>query len=591
MNKSVNYTSSISFKLLLGIIALILVISSSIGLLSYNFAKNELVSSGKLDLQHIANTAIPLLDLLNQEVESGSITLAEAKNIAREKIDGPAVGQGNNQHYDFSKSPFVYKDQGYVYAYDQNGNVAMHPDEPIGLDQYNTTNSKGVYVIQEIIKASHSNTLEGHYVTYYWRNPGETTDQEKIAYVLYYQPWGWSIGIGAYTNEFYASLNTVKWLITLVSIGIALISLLIFYFIIKNKMKLLHEVSDASLKIAQGDLDLPYLNESGDEIGVLAASFNVMSKELKNMMSKLKETSSELIGSASDLVAVSEETTASSEEISATMGEISASTMSTSEEIDNTFKQMEILTDSIKKINEESGRIKGVTDISKDATAHGKEMITLLQKANQESEKASDKISIAITNLYQKIKDISHITETIQYITQQTNLLALNASIEAARAGEHGKGFSVVANEVRKLAEESHTATMKIQEMIDGIEKETETTVEYMAETTQSTKQLNESVSDTEEEFASIEKAVFMTIEAVEKLNGEINMVTKQTDQIMDAVQTIASISQQTAASSEEVTASVEEQVKAIANVSQSAEGLNTISDELNSLIRKYQFE
>jgi methyl-accepting chemotaxis protein len=591
MGTSLNYTKTISFKLLLSITSIIVVICSTIGILSYNSAKKELVNSGKLDLQHIAKAAIPTLDHLNKQVESGQLSLNQAKEMARTEILGPAAVQGKTKTYDFSHSPFLYKTQGYVFAYDQKGRIQIHPNIAVGTDKYDTKNNEGVYVIRGVLSASHAKSVEGHYFSYSWQNPGENKEREKIAYITYYKPWGWSIGVGAYTDEFYTDLKSLKLLISLISIGMALISLIAFYFMAKPKMKLLEQVSEASLKIASGELHLPKLPEGSDEIGQLAASFNIMSTGLREMMCKLQETSSHLVKSANDLAAVSEETSASSEEISTSMEEISRSTVLQSEEVENTFKQMEELTDSIKKINKESNRIKEVTDISKEATSHGKEIISVLQKANQETEKASEKISVGITNLYMKIQDISRITETIQYITQQTNLLALNASIEAARAGEHGKGFSVVANEVRKLAEESNVATKQIQEMIAGIEKETESTVNYMSETVNTAKQLKESVVNTEEEFTAIEKSVSLTITAVKQLNDEMKMVTEKTDQMLEASQNIAAISQQTAASSEEVTASLDEQVKAISNVTKSAEGLNTISEELNALIERYRFE
>ncbi|XJZ26730.1 methyl-accepting chemotaxis protein [Bacillota bacterium Lsc_1132] len=582
--------TSISFKLLLSIAVIIFLISSLIGTLSYNFAKKELVNSGKLDLQHIVNTAIPTLDLLNKEVEAGNLTLKEAQEQAREILIGPATVQGNSKSYDFSKSKFLYKKQGYLFAYDEKGKVEMHPTIPYGENKYDLKNSSGDYVIRDILKAAIAKNPDEHYYTYSWKNPGETKEREKMAYVVHYKPWGWNIGIGAYTDEFYESLKIVKLLIALVSIAVASVSLLAFYFMTKRKLKLLHKISDTSLKIASGELMTSEFPESDDEIGKLGAAFNIMVKELRGMMTGLQETSVRLLESSSDLAAISEETTAGSEEVSTAMGQISASTVSQSEDIENTSKLMELMTESIQKINQESRAILEITNGSKQATEHGKNIVSVLKKANSETEKASENISIGITNLFAKIQDISHITEAIQHITKQTNLLALNASIEAARAGEHGKGFAVVADEVRKLAEESNAATKKIQEMIEGIEKETETTVLYMAETANIGQQLNESVVKTEQEFVSIEHAVAQTIAAVEKLNAEIQSVTSENDKIMTFIQNISAIAQQTAAASEEVTSSIDEQVRAVSNVSTAADGLSSLSEELNQIIGKYKF-
>lgn len=589
-SKSSTFASTISFKLLLSITVTIILMSSVIGTLSYSLAKKELVNSGKLDLQHIAKGVIPTLDQLNKQVKNGQISLKQAQEMARTQILGPVSGQGNSRRYDFSQSPFLYKTQGYVFAYDQKGRIEMHPTIAVGVNKYDAQNDEGVYVIREILAASHKDSLEGHYFTYSWKNPGEAKEREKISYILYYKPWGWSIGIGAYTDEFYANLQYLKLLITLISIGIALISLISFYFVAKSKMKLLAQATKASLQIADGDLHLPNLSEGKDEIGQLGASFNEMSLKLREMMAKLQKTSSQLLSAATDLAAVSEETTATSEEIGVAMGEIATSAVAQSEDVDHVFKQMEQLTETIQKMNKKNHEILEITQTSKEATAHGRDIVTILKKANEDTETASNSISIGITNLYSKVKNISHITDTIQHITQQTNLLALNASIEAARAGEHGKGFAVVANEVRKLAEESNVATKKIQEMIDGIEKETETTVLHMGNTTNTAIELKEAVTKTEEDFVEIEKAVDLTFSTVENLNNEIMTVTAKNDIIMDTIQHISSFSQQTAAASEEITASVEEQVKAVLNISRAAEDLSQLSEELDGLIKKYRF-
>ena len=106
MSTSSNYTKTISFKLLLSITGIIVVICSTIGFLSYDFAKKELVNSGKLDLQHIVKAAIPTLDHLNKQVESGQLSLNQAKEMARTEILGPAAVQGRNQNLRFF--PFTF---------------------------------------------------------------------------------------------------------------------------------------------------------------------------------------------------------------------------------------------------------------------------------------------------------------------------------------------------------------------------------------------------------------------------------------------------------------------------------------------------
>lgn len=580
-------TNTISFKLFVFIFFLITAIGSTIGITNYTYAKHELITSGKLDLAHLTNSATEVLNLLNEEVTKGTMTKEEAQEKARSILIGPA-SENNSLLYDYSKSNFVYKNEGYLFAYDSNHQVTLHPVIPLNEDRTNFQDSRGQYVVQDLVNISQSTTYEDHFYEYSWINKEDETEREKISYVTYFEPWDWHIGIGAYIDEFYAPLTKLKWITALLSVLAVVLGTTSFYMATKKKFALLREISETSLQIADGDLTMKQLPEANDEIGQLGTSFNQMTKNLRSLLLNVKQTSETLLTSASELSAVFEQSSASSNEIGVAMTEIATGAINQASNLEETNRNLDLLTISIEKMNNQNQQIRDITAISEEATAKGKDIVMVLKKSNDESAEASEKISIGITNLYNQLKDISKITDTINNVSEQTNLLALNASIEAARAGEHGKGFAVVAEEVRKLAEESRISTQQIQQMIVGIEKEVKNTVSAMAMTTTLSSHLHEAVNDTEMEFNKISDTVQEIAAGMEHLNTEIHQVTEQSKAIIDAIQCISAISEQTAASSEEVTASIDEQIITIHTMTKLSKDLNELSEKVNDTLKKY---
>lgn len=568
----------ISTKLLFLISTIILLTSIIVGGTGYFLAKKELIYSGKLDLSHIANSSLATITSLNEQVESNDLTLTEAQEKARELLNGPKLTE---EGYDFTKSNFTYKDKGYLVAYGSDYSTQLHPKNIIESIPPDTTNR------EKMVKGAQETTYTEQFVTYL--DEDENGDMKnKIAYMTYYEPWDWNIGIAVYEDEFYDQLDKLKYILIAISISITILSLLSFYFLTKKKIKLLVDVKTAALNISNGQLQNSQLHESKDEIGQLGYAFNQMSSQLSHLINGLQSTSDNLLESATELSAVSEETSASSEEIGKAISEISNGTLTQFNDLENTNQRINHLQQSINTMNEQSQVIKELSINSEKATQQGRVIVQQLQNSNEESLKASSHINNGITSLSTRVKEISRITETIESIAAETNLLALNASIEAARAGEHGKGFAVVASEVRKLAEQSNKATHQIQEMITGIAEETQKTVHAMSQTSMHSEQLNQVVNATEKEFSHIAASIFQTIQAVDTLNTELGQVTEENNNITIAIRNATSVSQQTAATVEEINSSVDEQINAISNVAISAEQLTHLNHQLNSMLSKY---
>ncbi|MDC7797010.1 methyl-accepting chemotaxis protein [Bacillus sp. FSL R5-0820] len=581
MKKKAFASRSVFFQLMSAIIVITILTGGLVGTTGYFLAKNVLIDAGKADLKHIVNGAMATLEQLNDRVENKELTLEQAQEQARIYLSGPK--NDNGKGYQFQKSDFIYKNKGYLVAYGADYSSQVHPVNDIGVIPDNTTNR------QKMVAGATAKGEDAHYITYMDKDDATGEEKQKLAYMNQFTPWNWSIGIAVFQDEFYKELEQMKLYIILITAGVALLSMGVFYLAARGKVRLLKQVTAASKEIAAGNLERTSLKETSDEIGQLAKGFNHMSGELRTLVSGLQETSSQLVESATDLSAISEETSASSEEIGRAIGDISTGTLHQASDLEVANQQMTQFNQSIENVKEQSDQIKRISDQSNQSSEQGQQIVQQLKQSNEQSIQASQGIRSGIEQLSTKVQDISQITDTIESISNETNLLALNASIEAARAGEHGKGFSVVASEVRNLAEQTKQSAVQIQQMIQGIKEETTATAGMMSKTMDRFAELDEAVHATEQEFNSISTSISQTIVETNAMAKELNTLLEQNDLITKAMHGAAHISQENAAAIEEITASTDEQVTAISNVAKAAERLNELSMRLNQDIARYR--
>ncbi|MFP7171285.1 methyl-accepting chemotaxis protein [Terribacillus halophilus] len=575
--------NSLAARLMIMVAMITIFCGAAAGTISYLTAKNVLIVAGKMDLQHMANSATSVLTLLNERVENGEMTLEEAQEEARTILNGPM----EDGSHDLSQSNFNYKNgAGYIIAYDDQANMVLHPTEEIGsppTDDSTKENRENLIVLAQS-KDDHESFMS-------YDDTDEKTGEvrEKMAYVNYFQPWNWTVGITVYTDLFYDDLVKVKWIIIGITAGITVLTLVLFYFMIRPKLLQLKAVTDAAEQLAAGDFREQDLKQTKDEIGILSKAFMKMSGELRSLVQSIIQSSDKVSDAASELSAVSEETSASSEQVGVAVDDIAKGAGSQASDLETTTYHLSKFNDSIRTMTAQSDAIAQAALQTSEATTKGSNMMHDLTSANNAAMQSVEAISAGMQELDKNLQQIVHITDVIENITEETNLLALNASIEAARAGEHGKGFAVVASEVRKLADQSNAATKEIQQMISSITKEAAENAARIESNKQQAEQLNHSVVATAAEFAAIEAAAEATKNAGSRLIEEIKQVTAQTNDITDSIQNASSVSEETAASVEEIAASIADQIQAVANIASSAEELTHISRQLNESIAVFK--
>ncbi|WP_163581847.1 methyl-accepting chemotaxis protein [Gracilibacillus saliphilus] len=572
---------SISIKLIALIIVITAITGIVIGIFSYQVAKGQLLDSGESELQKITDGAYTVLELLNEEVESGDLSEEEAKDKAREMLNGPV---NENNEYDYTQTNFVYKDRGYVLAYDQDLVLQLHPSKIGGepADELNRNNRA------RMIEAGANNAPSERFVKYNDEQP-DGSYRDKTAYMRYFEPWDWTVGVAVFQDEFYEGLNVLQFVIFAITAIIIIASSILFYFLTRKKLSLLKDVASQATNIANGNISESDLPESTDEIGILVSSFNQMSAELRSLVTNVQKSSDQLLDSATDLSAISEETSASSEEVGDAMNEISKGTQEQANDLEDIHYRVERLTEAIQQMQKQTEKMDDISHKTESLSNEGIDIVSKLQESNQHSVTRANEISNDIRQLHQKVQNITEVMDTIEHVAEETNLLALNASIEAARAGEHGKGFAVVADEIRKLAEQSKEGTHNVQNVVSTIVSETEKTVKAVEENRMLSEGLNSDVKLTETRFMEMQQAVKDIVKAITKVKEEIGGISTQAEKMNENVESISSVSQETAASIEEITSSIDEQINAISNVASSAETLTSLNQNLSDLIDKYK--
>ncbi|MDF2570222.1 MAG: methyl-accepting chemotaxis sensory transducer [Sporomusa sp.] len=338
------------------------------------------------------------------------------------------------------------------------------------------------------------------------------------------------------------------------------------------------------------DLSQPDAHPSrNDEIGDMALVVIDMKKALKEFVRKVQSSADTLAASGQELNATVEEQLKASETVSQSIEGIASGASDNARSITNISATVQQLSAGSQQISIRVGTVAQDTHTAVAEADHGMGMLKEVVIQNQAIGQTMTSITGVSTELVKGSDQIKSIVDLIRGIAGQTNLLALNAAIEAARAGEAGRGFAVVADEVRKLAEQSAAATANIEEIIQGMATGIDSMVRTVDGARAEVAKGTAAAADTQKGFEEILAKLSNVRSGVEHINAAVGDMAKGTQTMVQGIETIDKVADQTSASTESVAAASQQQTASLNEISRSAESLAEMATELNGVVQKFK--
>jgi methyl-accepting chemotaxis protein len=361
------------------------------------------------------------------------------------------------------------------------------------------------------------------------------------------------------------------------------------------KIFLQHPIEKLSKEVtilAQGDFtqDLTKYATRSDELGVLGGALNHMVISLRELI-KIASQNTQGVASASEqLSATSQEVGSGAQQMAATVSEMARGTQEQRINVEDTQDSIEEMNKNIKEANDSIQEMVKDVDGVVQSVSIGKSSIESAKKQINYIAESAAKTADSIKKLDNHSEHIGQIISLITGIAEQTNLLALNAAIEAARAGEQGRGFAVVADEVRKLAEQSRNAAGNISSLIKEIQDETKNTVQIVSISEQEVSSGILTLESSVESFENIEQSIQKMTKKIKTVAESSNKISLSSLDAANSITDIMSVIEESAAGAEEVAAAAEEQSASVEQLTSSAFELATLADNLKTAVEKFKF-
>lgn len=415
-------------------------------------------------------------------------------------------------------------------------------------------------------------------------------DGEKVFAYTTIPSTGWIVGLSVPYDFVYSALNKLKITYAVLTIvGLLIVTLICLQFAGRITRPII-ALEGSARELAAGNLRQDDIAvESSDEIGSLTSAFNNMRRHLRELIGQMTHTSEQVASSSEELTAGAHQAAQAAMNVAETVVQVAngmdkqlGSIDGAKQNVDEAFGDITKMTEEAKNAAEDSLR-------TKEAAQHGEKLMQGAMKRMEQIETSVMSSANVVKKLGENSQQIGQIVESISAIADQTNLLALNAAIEAARAGEAGRGFSVVAEEVRKLAEQSQTSAEEIKKRISVIQDDTADAVVAMEDGTNEVKEGTAAIREVGEKFTEIMEMVSGIEQKMQGISSSVDKVSNNTNNIVAAVDDIDDISRRTAEHTQTISAAAEEQSASSEEIASASQALADLATDLQNATGRFK--